>query len=43
MFQIQNFQGTISIKPELSFISDPLLREATAVRGTIMAIEPLRL
>ena len=26
MFQIQTFRGTISIKPELSFISDPLLQ-----------------
>lgn len=42
MFQIQTFRGTISIKPELSFISDPLLQRVTAVRGTITVIELLR-
>ena len=42
MLEIQTFQGTISIKPELSFISDPLLQRVTAVWGTITVIEPLR-
>lgn len=42
MFQIQPFQGIISIKPEFSFISDALLQGVTAVRGTITSTEPPR-